>query len=179
MLGATASHFDTRVLILKKLICRGIEVVITGLTRNQFVPKAHEGSNPSLCAKKTQQHHTVWLCFFLLAQRERILTMRRSRRVRIFAAECVKLACKQQGEKSSSSTNIPPDTPCGCPFYLAHRSGRTLHASACEGTAMCRSDATHYAGYGIRIAVCAFAAQSASSSLVSGKRANLRHRRIS
>ena len=33
------------------LIRRGIEVVITGLTRNQFVPKAHEGSNPSLCAK--------------------------------------------------------------------------------------------------------------------------------
>ena len=32
-------------------LCRGIEVVITGLTRNQFVPKAHEGSNPSLCAK--------------------------------------------------------------------------------------------------------------------------------
>ena len=32
-------------------ICRGIEAVITGLTRNQFVPKAHEGSNPSLCAK--------------------------------------------------------------------------------------------------------------------------------
>ena len=27
-------------------------MVITGLTRNQFVPKAHEGSNPSLCAKK-------------------------------------------------------------------------------------------------------------------------------
>ncbi len=26
-------------------------MVITGLTRNQFVPKAHEGSNPSLCAK--------------------------------------------------------------------------------------------------------------------------------
>ena len=34
-------------------LCRGIEVVITGLTRNQFVPKAHEGSNPSLCANKT------------------------------------------------------------------------------------------------------------------------------
>ena len=33
-------------------LCRGIEVVITGLTRNQFVPKAHEGSNPSLCANK-------------------------------------------------------------------------------------------------------------------------------
>ena len=27
-------------------------MVITGLTRNQFVPKAHEGSNPSLCAKQ-------------------------------------------------------------------------------------------------------------------------------
>ena len=33
-------------------IRRGIEAVITGLTRNQFVPKAHEGSNPSLCANK-------------------------------------------------------------------------------------------------------------------------------
>ena len=33
-------------------IRRGIEAVITGLTGNQFVPKAHEGSNPSLCARR-------------------------------------------------------------------------------------------------------------------------------
>ena len=32
---------------------------------------------------------------------------------------------------------------------------RTLHCTV-QGTAMCRSDTTHYAGYGIRIAVCAF-----------------------
>ena len=36
-------------------LCRGIEAVITGLTRNQFVPKAHEGSNPSLCANKKSE----------------------------------------------------------------------------------------------------------------------------
>ena len=112
-------------------------MVITGLTRNQFVPKAHEGSNPSLCAKKErsgysdrsffvtvgrspnpariasqgshtplvdrqaclsgveceylrlrriplpQLHHSVLLHFFLLAQRERILTLHR--KVRGFA----------------------------------------------------------------------------------------------
>ena len=41
-------------------------MVITGLTRNQFVPKAHEGSNPSLCAK--QKGHPM-RCPFCLAQR--------------------------------------------------------------------------------------------------------------
>ena len=38
---------------------RDIEVVITGLTRNQFVPKAHEGSNPSLSARKKHLHRQV------------------------------------------------------------------------------------------------------------------------
>ena len=48
-------------------IWRDIEVVITGLTRNQFVPKAHEGSNPSLSARK--KHTFVYqdnVCFFQL-----------------------------------------------------------------------------------------------------------------
>ena len=45
--------------ISQNSIRRGIEVVITGLTRNQFVPKAHEGSNPSLCAKQKDTHRGV------------------------------------------------------------------------------------------------------------------------
>ena len=44
--------------------CRGIEAVITGLTRNQFVPKAHEGSNPSLCAKDAVAPFGVTAFFF-------------------------------------------------------------------------------------------------------------------
>ena len=36
---ASASLFDSRILNCENLICRGIEEVITGLTRNQFVPK--------------------------------------------------------------------------------------------------------------------------------------------
>ena len=64
-------------------LCRGIEEVITGLTRNQFVPKAHEGSNPSLCARRFNSTHSGWIEPFFLAQRKWILTMRRSRRVRI------------------------------------------------------------------------------------------------
>ena len=46
-------------------IRRGIEAVITGLTRNQFVPKAHEGSNPSLCAKKYCRKGYVFCSIFL------------------------------------------------------------------------------------------------------------------
>ena len=46
------------------LISRGIEAVITGLTRNQFVPKAHEGSNPSLCAKDAVAPFGVTAFFF-------------------------------------------------------------------------------------------------------------------
>ncbi len=42
-------------------LCRGIEVVITGLTRNQFVPKAHEGSNPSLCARRFNFTLSGWI----------------------------------------------------------------------------------------------------------------------
>ena len=41
-------------------------MVITGLTRNQFVPKAHEGSNPSLSANAKGVSGTL----FALAERE-------------------------------------------------------------------------------------------------------------
>ena len=63
MLCASASLFESRILNCENLICRGIEEVITGLTRNQFVPKAHEGSNPSLCAKRNLSRTLVWLRF--------------------------------------------------------------------------------------------------------------------
>ena len=43
-------------------------MVITGLTRNQFVPKAHEGSNPSLCAKN--KGHSVWVSFVFYLEEE-------------------------------------------------------------------------------------------------------------
>ena len=45
-------------------IRRGIEAVITGLTRNQFVPKAHEGSNPSLCAKEKSLENADFISVF-------------------------------------------------------------------------------------------------------------------
>ena len=45
-------------------IRRGIEAVITGLTRNQFVPKAHEGSNPSLCAKNEDFADPLFVMLF-------------------------------------------------------------------------------------------------------------------
>ena len=42
-------------------ICSGIEVVITGLTRNQF-GAIHVGSNPTRCAKK-RSHPLGWFLF--------------------------------------------------------------------------------------------------------------------
>ena len=41
----------------------------------------------------------------------------------------------------------------------------TAHSKA-RGTAMCRTDTTHNAGYGIRIAVCAYPTRRSTSSLV-------------
>ena len=43
MLCASASLFDSRILNCENLICRGIEEVITGLTRNQFVDNTTRG----------------------------------------------------------------------------------------------------------------------------------------
>ena len=41
-------------------IRRVIEVVITGLTRNQVIPNGTEGSNPSLSAILTKRYRCVW-----------------------------------------------------------------------------------------------------------------------
>ena len=60
-------------------LCRGIEAVITGLTRNQFVPKAHEGSNPSLCAKINPSRTQFGLGLFSHIVRARTLA-RKARR---------------------------------------------------------------------------------------------------
>ena len=43
MLCASASLFDSRILNCENLIRRGIEEVITGLTRNQFVDNTTRG----------------------------------------------------------------------------------------------------------------------------------------
>ena len=82
LLCASASLFDSRILNCENLICRGIEVVITGLTRNQFVPKAHEGSNPSLCAKKIRTS-LVGVLVFLHIGRERSPVRKAERGLRI------------------------------------------------------------------------------------------------
>ena len=42
------------------------------------MPKAHEGSNPSLCARRFNLTHSGWIEPFLLAHRKWILTMRRT-----------------------------------------------------------------------------------------------------
>ena len=99
-------------------IRRGIEAVITGLTRNQFVPKAHEGSNPSLCARRFNLTHSGWIEPFFLAQRKWILTMRRSRRVRIRGAylrreEHKAVHCTQRNDlyKHFPEQHTPPSAP--------------------------------------------------------------------
>ena len=126
-------------------LCRGIEAVITGLTRNQFVPKAHEGSNPSLCARRFNLTHSGWIEPFLLAHRKWILTMRRTSQGSHLSVAFGELAHQWRSDKSSPLVNTPP---------TRSRSVTNTARGASEGTAMCRSDTTHYAGCGIRIAVC-------------------------
>ena len=108
MLCASASLFDSRILNCENLICRGIEEVITGLTRNQFVPKAHEGSNPSLCARRFNLTHSGWIEPFLLAHRKWILTMRRTSQGSHLSVAIGELAHQWRSDKSSPLVNTPP-----------------------------------------------------------------------
>ena len=59
-------------------------------TRNQFVPKAHEGSNPSLCAKKTGGRFFDHLSFWHRGRaRSHARKARRGLRIRANARICV------------------------------------------------------------------------------------------
>ena len=51
-------------------ICSGIEVVITGLTRNQF-GAIHVGSNPTRCAKNRQVSTETCRFYFFTADRRK------------------------------------------------------------------------------------------------------------
>ena len=62
---------------------RGIEEVITGLTRNQFVDNTTRGFESLPLRQRFNLTHSGWIEPFFLAQGKWILTMRRSRRVRI------------------------------------------------------------------------------------------------
>ena len=65
------------------IVRRGIEAVITGLTRNQFVDNTTRGFESLPLRQRFNLTHSGWIEPFFLAQRKWILTMRRSRRVRI------------------------------------------------------------------------------------------------
>ena len=58
-------------------LCRGIEAVITGLTRNQFVDNTTRGFESLPLRQRFNLTHSGWIEPFFLAQRKRILTMRR------------------------------------------------------------------------------------------------------
>ena len=110
-------------------LCRGIEAVITGLTRNQFVDNTTRGFESLPLRQRFNLTHSGWIEPFFLAQRKRILTMRRSRRVRIRGAYL-----RREEHFASPLTlaerlaqNIPraaypslKDTPCGCPYFVQH-----------------------------------------------------------
>ena len=70
MLCASASLFDTRILNCENLICRGIEAVITGLTRNQFVDNTTRGFESLPLRQRFNLTHSGWIEPFFLAQRE-------------------------------------------------------------------------------------------------------------
>ena len=92
------------------------------ITRNQFVPKAHEGSNPSLCARRFNLTHSGWIEPFLLAHRKWILTMRRTSQGSHLSAAIGELAHQWRSDKSSPLVNIPRHNV----FGTVGRS-RTLH----------------------------------------------------
>ena len=126
-----------------------------------------------------EERHPRGVFFLLIAElRPEPSSLLRKDWVRIPRAERVELARKRQGEKSSpTASTLVPQTIIRWSVFLSFGRGTadSHHSSRSErGTAMCRADTTHNAGYGIRIAVCAYPAQSASSSLVSGKRGYLR-----
>ena len=70
MLCASASLFDSRILNCENLICRGIEEVITGLTRNQFVDNTTRGFESLPLRQRFNLTHSGWIEPFFLAQRE-------------------------------------------------------------------------------------------------------------
>ena len=73
------------------------------------LPKRHGGSNPSSCANKNGLLLVGRPIFIATVRGSRIRSPSELARrgVRIWAVERVKLACKRQGEKSSSKTNTP------------------------------------------------------------------------
>ena len=95
---------------------------VTERTRNQFVPKAHEGSNPSLCAKKRELHLACSSLFLAQSVGHEHCTARcegshiqRSRE---------ELAHQWRSDKSSRS-EYPSQSHSGWikPFFLAQREG--------------------------------------------------------
>ena len=100
-------------------IRRGIEVVITGLTRNQFVPKAHEGSNPSLCAKDAVTPIGVTASF--LSQSVGSSTARVVSEGSHIPQSRDKLAYLRRVRISSPMVNIPLfyTNWCNCIFFVA------------------------------------------------------------
>ena len=64
---ASASLFDSRILNCENLICRGIEEVITGLTRNQFVDNTTRGFE-SLPLRQNKNTNPCGWCFCFISK---------------------------------------------------------------------------------------------------------------
>ena len=106
-------------------------MVITGLTRNQFVPKAHEGSNPSLCAKR-KDPHAQGVGFFPFGVVGRCEPCARSERG--FAhptRRSTSLLVRRRVRVSSPKANIPQNQEC-VGFFLFGAVGRCEPCSRSE-----------------------------------------------
>ena len=137
------------------------------ITRNQFVDNTTRGFE-SLPLRQKHSNPIWGCCVFLLAHRKWILTMRRMSQGSHLSVAIGELAHQWRSDKSSPLVNTPPEEHirCCCVFLLAHRKWILTMRRMSQGTAMCRSDTTHYAGYGIRIAVCYISHKAVRSSLI-------------
>ena len=113
----------------------------------------HEGSNPSLCAnsKGVGKFPTP----LLLAHGRGFSPGDVCRRVRIRALRVSASRGDESNPKHQAERlfKIYPEQHIP-PFTIGARERILTQRRMSQGTAMCRSDTTHYAGYGIRIAVC-------------------------